>query len=178
MERFQGTSINSLLTNFETPEGREPVAIGMDGMGKGMVWINGQSIGRHWLSYLSPLGKPTQSEYHIPRSFLKPKGNLLVILEEEAVSPDKVAILNVNRDTVCSIITENHPPNIKEFSSKKKELKPTSANLIPEAIIKCPNKKTILAVEFASFGDPTGFCGGFIMGKCHAPATKKIVEQV
>ncbi|PNY14323.1 beta-galactosidase 13-like protein [Trifolium pratense] len=165
-------------TNFDTPEGREPVAIGMDGMGKGMVWINGQSIGRHWLSYLSPLGKPTQSEYHIPRSFLKPRGNnLLVILEEEAVIPDKVAILNVNRDTVCSIITENHPPNIKEFSSKKKELKPTSANLIPEAIIKCPNKKTILAVEFASFGDPTGFCGGFIMGKCHAPATKKIVEQ-
>jgi hypothetical protein len=116
--------------------------------------------------------------YHIPRSFLKPKDNLLVILEEEAVSPEKVAILNVNRDTVCSLITENHPPNIKEFSSKNKVFQPSSANLMPEAIIKCPNHKTISAVEFASFGDPTGFCGGFIMGKCHAPASKKIVEQV
>ncbi|KAK2435141.1 beta-galactosidase [Trifolium repens] len=164
-------------TKFETPEGNGPVAIGMDGMGKGMVWVNGESIGRHWLSYLSPLGKPTQSEYHIPRSFLKPKDNLLVILEEEAVSPEKVAILNVNRDTVCSIITENHPPNIKEFSNKNKVFKPSSTNLMPEAIIKCPNHKTISAIEFASFGDPTGFCGGFTMGKCHAPASKKIVEQ-
>jgi len=51
-----------LQTNFATPEGTDPVAIRMTGMGKGMVWINGKSIGRHWMSYLSPLGQPTQSE--------------------------------------------------------------------------------------------------------------------
>lgn len=51
-----------LQTKFGTPEGRDPVAIRMNGMGKGMIWVNGQSIGRHWMSYLSPLGQPTQSE--------------------------------------------------------------------------------------------------------------------
>jgi len=57
------TSLNFFSqTNFATPEGRDPVAIKMSGMGKGMIWINGKSIGRHWMSFLSPLGSPTQSE--------------------------------------------------------------------------------------------------------------------
>lgn len=115
--------------------------------------------------------------YHIPRSFLKPKDNLLVIFEEEAVSPDKIAILTVNRDTICSLITENHPPNIKSFASKNQKLE-MGENLTPEAFITCPDQKKITAVEFASFGDPSGFCGNFTMGKCNAPSSKKIVEQV
>jgi len=51
-----------LQTYFDAPEGHDPVAIRMNGMGKGMIWVNGKSIGRHWMSYLSPLGKPSQSE--------------------------------------------------------------------------------------------------------------------
>lgn len=116
--------------------------------------------------------------YHIPRSFLKPKDNLLVIFEEEAISPDKIAILTVNRDTICSFITENHPPNIRSFASKNQKLERVGENLTPEAFITCPDQKKITAVEFASFGDPSGFCGSFIMGKCNAPSSKKIVEQV
>lgn len=52
-----------LQTTFDAPPGRDPCAIRMTGMGKGMVWVNGISIGRHWMSFLSPLGQPTQSEY-------------------------------------------------------------------------------------------------------------------
>ncbi|AES89386.1 beta-galactosidase-like protein [Medicago truncatula] len=174
----KGSTISWYKTNFDTPEGTNPVAIGMEGMAKGMIWVNGESIGRHWMSYLSPLGKPTQSEYHIPRSFLKPKDNLLVIFEEEAISPDKIAILTVNRDTICSFITENHPPNIRSFASKNQKLERVGENLTPEAFITCPDQKKITAVEFASFGDPSGFCGSFIMGKCNAPSSKKIVEQL
>ena len=48
---------------FDAPEGDNPLAIRMTGMGKGMVWINGKSIGRYWNSYLSPLQQPTQFEY-------------------------------------------------------------------------------------------------------------------
>lgn len=51
-----------LQRKFDAPAGRNPVAIRMTGMGKGMIWVNGKSIGRHWMSYLSPLGQPTQSE--------------------------------------------------------------------------------------------------------------------
>lgn len=35
-------------TNFDAPQGNEPLALDMSSMGKGQVWINGQSIGRHW----------------------------------------------------------------------------------------------------------------------------------
>ena len=51
-----------LQSTFDAPEGRDPVAIRMTGMGKGHMWVNGRSIGRHWISYLSPLGSPSQSE--------------------------------------------------------------------------------------------------------------------
>lgn len=49
-------------TRFDAPEGRDPVAIRMTGMGKGMIWVNGKNIGRYWMSYLSPLRKPSQEE--------------------------------------------------------------------------------------------------------------------
>ncbi|BBG92357.1 hypothetical protein Prudu_000075 [Prunus dulcis] len=32
-------------TYFDAPEGNNPVAIRMTGMGKGMIWVNGRSIG-------------------------------------------------------------------------------------------------------------------------------------
>lgn len=46
---------------FDAPHGNDPVAIDMSRMGKGMVWVNGKSIGRYWVYYVSPLGKPTQT---------------------------------------------------------------------------------------------------------------------
>nr|CAB3501920.1 unnamed protein product [Digitaria exilis] len=36
---------------FETPSGDEPLALDMGSMGKGQIWINGQSIGRYWTAY-------------------------------------------------------------------------------------------------------------------------------
>jgi hypothetical protein len=51
-----------LQTRFDAPEGKSPVAVRMTGMKKGMIWINGKSIGRYWMNYVSPLGEPTQSE--------------------------------------------------------------------------------------------------------------------
>ncbi|CAL0334194.1 unnamed protein product [Lupinus luteus] len=173
----KGQALSWYKTTFGTPEGRGPVAIKMHGMGKGMIWVNGLSIGRHWMSYLSPLGEPTQSDYHIPRAFLKEKENLLVILEEEEASPENITILRVNRDTICSFITENHPPNVKSWASKDMKLIPVVDKVRPEAFLKCPNHKTILAVDFASYGDPVGYCGSFSLGKCNAPNTKQIVEQ-
>ncbi|MCI11311.1 beta-galactosidase 3-like, partial [Trifolium medium] len=36
---------------FNTPAGNEPLALDLGSMGKGQVWINGQSIGRYWMAY-------------------------------------------------------------------------------------------------------------------------------
>ncbi|MED6187483.1 beta-galactosidase, partial [Stylosanthes scabra] len=49
-------------TQFTTPEGRDPVFIRMTGMGKGMMFIDGNNIGHQWMSYLFSLGKPIKSK--------------------------------------------------------------------------------------------------------------------
>ncbi|XP_018845720.1 beta-galactosidase-like [Juglans regia] len=100
-------------TNFDAPQGNEPLALDMSSMGKGEVWINGQSIGRHWAankaygncgacSYtgyynekkcLSDCGSPSQKWYHVPRSWLNPRGNLLVVLEEWGGDPRGISLV-------------------------------------------------------------------------------------
>ena len=40
-------------TTFSTPEGDDPLAFDMSSMGKGQIWVNGQSIGRHWPAYIA-----------------------------------------------------------------------------------------------------------------------------
>ncbi|KAJ6402974.1 hypothetical protein OIU84_014979 [Salix udensis] len=166
-----------LQTLFDAPEGKSPVSVRMTGMKKGMVWINGRSIGRYWMTFISPLGEPTQSEYHIPRSYLKPTDNLMVILEEEEASPEKIEILTVNRDTICSYVNEFHPPNVRSWERKNNKFTPVADDEKPAARLKCPNQKKIVAVQFASFGDPSGTCGNFAVGTCDSPMSKKVAEQ-
>nr|KAJ0215945.1 hypothetical protein LSAT_V11C300130520 [Lactuca sativa] len=97
---------------FNAPKGDSPLALDMNSMGKGQAWVNGQSIGRYWTTFASgncqgchyagtyrPLtcqlgcGQPTQRWYHVPRSWLKPKNNLLVIFEELGGDPTKVSLV-------------------------------------------------------------------------------------
>ncbi|CAL0317944.1 unnamed protein product [Lupinus luteus] len=80
---------------FDAPKGHNPVALNLGSMGKGEAWINGQSIGRYWVSFHTPSGIPSQQWYHIPRSLLKRSGNLLVLFEEETGNP-----LGITLDTV------------------------------------------------------------------------------
>ncbi|KAF2599932.1 hypothetical protein F2Q68_00012540 [Brassica cretica] len=88
-------------TMFDEPNGDGPVGLNMGSMGKGEVWVNGESIGRYWVSFLTPAGHPSQSIYHIPRAFLKPSGNLLVVFEEEGGDP-----LGISLNTI-SVIGSN-----------------------------------------------------------------------
>ncbi|TVU33106.1 hypothetical protein EJB05_24891, partial [Eragrostis curvula] len=87
---------------FNAPAGSDPVALDMGSMGKGQIWVNGHHAGRYWsyransgscgrCSYAgtyhdkqcrSGCGDLSQRWYHVPRSWLKPSGNLLVVLEE------------------------------------------------------------------------------------------------
>ncbi|XP_035545602.1 beta-galactosidase 6-like [Juglans regia] len=101
------TSINRTFTWYKTffdaPMGNDPVALNLSTMGKGEAWVNGRSIGRYWVSFLDSNGNPSQTMYHIPRSFLKISGNLLVLLEEIGGNPfqiflNTVSIINVRED--------------------------------------------------------------------------------
>ncbi|KAI9124039.1 hypothetical protein K1719_005339 [Acacia pycnantha] len=173
----EGRPVSWYKTRFGTPEGRNPVAIRMTGMGKGQIWVNGNSIGRHWMSYLSTLRQPSQSDYHIPRAFLKEKDNLLVVLEEEKANPENIEIMLVDRDTICSYVTDRHPPNVKSFANKKMRFHTVVDEAKTEATLKCPNYNKVSAVQFASFGDPKGACGNYAVGTCDSPAARQFVEQ-
>lgn len=81
-----------------------------NGLGKGMLFINGHALGRHWLvegkGYgadepwqnieveglsLGPTGEPTQRFYHVPRAWLS-EVNELVIFEERQCAPANVRL--------------------------------------------------------------------------------------
>ncbi|XP_061360235.1 beta-galactosidase-like [Gastrolobium bilobum] len=105
-------------TTFETPEGTESVVLDLQGVGKGQAWVNGQSIGRYWPTMVadengcsdtcgyrgnyepkkcaSGCGEPSQSFYHVPRSFLNKDTNTLVLFEEMGGNP-----FNVTLEVTC-----------------------------------------------------------------------------
>ncbi|CAH8348583.1 unnamed protein product [Eruca vesicaria subsp. sativa] len=97
---------------FDAPRGNEPLALDLRSMGKGQAWINGESLGRYWMAFAkgncgscnyagtyreakcqSGCGEPTQRWYHVPRSWLKPRGNLLVLFEELGGDVSKVSVV-------------------------------------------------------------------------------------
>ncbi|KAK1394870.1 Beta-galactosidase [Heracleum sosnowskyi] len=174
-----GNSVTWYKTHFKAPEGNNPVAITMDSMNKGMIWVNGNSIGRYWSSFLTPRGRPSQTEYHIPREFLKPKNNLLVVFEEVGGTPENITIMTVNRDTICSVISEVTPPSVKTWERKENELRKVLLveDMKTGARLTCPDDKVIVDVEFASFGDPIGACGVFSLGTCHSPNSMSVVLE-
>lgn len=81
---------------FDATFGNNPVALNLASMGKGEAWINGESIGRYWVSFKTKSGLPSQSLYHVPRSFLKPSGNLLVLFEEMGGNPLGITVNTVS----------------------------------------------------------------------------------
>ncbi|GAB4835525.1 hypothetical protein Ancab_000435 [Ancistrocladus abbreviatus] len=92
-------------TLFDAPLGNDPVALNLSTMGKGEVWINGQGIGRYWITFLNPKGNPSQTLYHVPRSFLKTSGNLLVLLEEVGGDPLQISLNMVSTTTTTNSTT-------------------------------------------------------------------------
>ncbi|KAH0451883.1 hypothetical protein IEQ34_019182 [Dendrobium chrysotoxum] len=162
---------------FSTPLGNDPVVLDMKTMAKGLAWVNGECIGRYWVSNTSPLGTATQTLYHVPREFMKPNGNLLVVFEESGGNPDGIQIFTVKRDEICTYVSEYHPAVIRSWSRRKGKLLSIAEDVKPEAQLSCPNQKIIQSITFASFGNPTGVCGNFTVGNCHAPQTQSIVEK-
>ncbi|KAG6717055.1 hypothetical protein I3842_04G078300 [Carya illinoinensis] len=82
---------------FDAPMGDEPVALNLSTMGKGEAWVNGESIGRYWVSFLDPKSNsPSQTMYHVPRSFLKTSQNLLILLEEGGGNPLQISLNTIS----------------------------------------------------------------------------------
>jgi hypothetical protein len=65
--------------------------IDASGMGKGSVFVNGKAVGRYWLIEAAGSEAPSQRWYHIPRSWLRAR-NEIVLLEEQDRSPVQLAL--------------------------------------------------------------------------------------
>ncbi|WCJ39535.1 Beta-galactosidase [Euphorbia peplus] len=172
-------------TTFNAPAGNSPLALDMGSMGKGQVWINGQSVGRFWPSYkatgscgfcnyagtynekkcLTNCGEASQRWYHVPKSWLNPTGNLLVVFEEWGGDPNGISLVRREVDSVCADIYEWQPTLMNYMmQSSGKVTKP----LRPKVHLQCGADQKISSIKFASFGTPEGACGGYREGSCHA----------
>ncbi|XP_017983039.1 PREDICTED: beta-galactosidase [Theobroma cacao] len=169
-------------TTFNAPGGNEPLALDMSSMGKGQIWINGQSIGRHWPGYIARgacgacdyagtysdkkcrtnCGEPSQRWYHVPRSWLNPSGNLMVVFEEWGGDPSGISLVKRTTGSVCADIFEAQP------TMKNWGMLASGKINRPKAHLWCPPGQKISEIKFASYGMPEGTCGSFSEGSCHA----------
>ncbi|XP_024986388.1 beta-galactosidase 9 isoform X1 [Cynara cardunculus var. scolymus] len=186
-------------TYFDSPGGKDPVVLDMSSMGKGQAWVNGHHIGRYWTlvapkdgcqetcdyrgSYDSEkcntnCGKPTQIWYHVPRSWLQPSDNLLVLFEETGGNPLEISVKTVTVETVCAHMSEYHNPPLQMWSHPNYFNGELSASeMKPVMQLQCEDGYTIASIEFASYGTPQGSCQAFSMGKCHAPNSASILSK-
>ncbi|CAL0304087.1 unnamed protein product [Lupinus luteus] len=178
--------------NFVAPSGTNPVAIDFTGMWKGEAWVNGQSIGRYWLkevrthggctdscdyrgAYNSPkclknCGKPSQALYHVPRSWLQPDNNTLVLFEESGGNPTWITFATKQIGSLCSSVSESHPPPVDKWKS---------GTVGPVLSLQCPYPNQVISsIKFASFGTPRGTCGNFEHGDCSSDGVLSIVQKV
>lgn len=179
---------------FDAPDGEEPLALDMGSMGKGQIWINGQHIGRYWTAwapngycnqcsyigtYRSPkcqsgCGQPTQRWYHMPRSWLLPTKNLLVIFEELGGDATKISLVKRSVSSVCADVSEWHPMiknwHIDSYGQPEEVRR-------PKVHLRCAPGQSISAIKFASFGTPSGTCGSFQEGTCHSPKSYTTLEK-
>ncbi|GMN62892.1 hypothetical protein TIFTF001_031971 [Ficus carica] len=185
-------------TYFDTPAGTDPVALDLGSMGKGQAWVNGHHIGRYWTlvapkdgcrvcdyrgAYNSDkcefnCGKPTQTWYHVPRSWLKDEDNLLVIFEETGGNPLDISIKLRAARLICSQVSESHYPPVHKWSiSSSFDGKLSLNDLTPEMNLRCQDGYVISSIEFASYGTPHGSCQEFFIGKCHASNSSSVVSE-
>ncbi|KAK2659455.1 hypothetical protein Ddye_005988 [Dipteronia dyeriana] len=168
---------------FNAPAGEDPVALNLNSMGKGEAWINGQSIGRYWVSFRTSKGNSSQIWYNIPRPFLKPTGNLLVLLEEEEGNPLGITIDTIAISKVCGHVTNSHQPPVRSWVAQnlrgdtKINMPGRRPGRRPKVQLNCSQGKNISKILFASFGNPEGDCDSYATGSCHLSTSRAIVEK-
>lgn len=122
------------------------------------------------------MGEFALCRYHIPRSFLKPRGNLLVILEEEYGYPVGISIDQVSITKVCGHVSQSHlPPVITRIRDEKHG---NHFGRRPKVQLRCPSNRKISRILFASFGTPSGDCNSYGVGSCHSSNSRSNVEKV
>lgn len=118
--------------------------------------------------------------YNVPRSFLKPRENLLVLLEEEIGYPLGISLDTISRTKVCGLVSESHLPPVCSWTrhNQSEEICQINSSRGPQVQLQCPPNTTISEISFASFGTPFGDCESQILGTCHSSDSRATVEKV
>ncbi|KAJ0026159.1 hypothetical protein Pint_08133 [Pistacia integerrima] len=147
-------------TVFDTPAGDDPIALNLNSMGKGEAWVNGESIGRYWVSLKTPKGNPSQT------------WTLNYVL-----SPTLFAA-TIAITKVYGHVNNSHLPRV---SSWVRQSQRGDTNIKkqqrPEVQLNCPQGRNISKILFASFGTPKGDYKSYAMGSCHSSNSRAIVEK-
>eukprot|EP00850_Spirogloea_muscicola_P012121 SM000077S21595 [mRNA] locus=s77:418090:424635:+ [translate_table: standard] len=181
------------LVNFDEPEGDRPLAVDLGSMGKGFAWVNGHALGRFWPSMIAQpagapcditcpyqgsynpakcrhgCGQPTQRWYHVPREWLRPEDNLLVLFEEMGGDPSLVSLVERAPKTICASLRlrssatkadHNHSLSVSMVTRDEEE---------EELELSCAPGQEIGALDFVGYADPAAVCGRLDKGDCYAP---------
>lgn len=102
-----------------------------------------------------------------------------MVFEELGGDASKIVLMKRSLKTVCADVYENHPAYL-ENNIITQSHRSEAANKRPGARVhlSCAPGQTISSVKFASFGTPTGTCGSFQTGSCHAPGSHAVIEKV
>lgn len=123
--------------------------------------------------------KKKLNRYHIPRSWLQPSNNLLVIFEETGGNPLDISVKLHSTSSICAKVSESHYPPLHVWSHQDiVNGKVSINNAVPEIHLQCDNGQRISSITFASFGTPQGSCQRFSQGDCHAPNSFSVVSEV
>lgn len=113
--------------------------------------------------------------YHVPRSWLNPTGNLLVVFEEWGGDPNGITLVRRTIGSACAYISEWHPTvknwHIQNWGKPENPERPTVE-------LSCSSGQKISSIKFASFGTPEGVCGSYREGRCHAHKSYDAFEKV
>lgn len=115
--------------------------------------------------------------YNVPRSFLKPRNNLLVVFEEEMGNTVNITVDAISVTKVCAHVTNSNPPPVISWR-KSDKLSERHPGRRPKVYLNCPPRSNISKILFASFGNPYGNCEDYAAGLCHSSNSKAIVEKV
>eukprot|EP01018_Ginkgo_biloba_P015201 Gb_00911 [translate_table: standard] len=112
--------------------------------------------------------------YHVPRSWLRSTGNVLVLFEELGGNPSQITLLTRSIEAVCAKVLESYPSPVDSWESNMKN---TAKPGKPELRLNCAQGQLISSIKFAGFGTPEGQCGSFQHGECKAEETLQIVQK-
>ena len=116
-----------------------------------------------YLIYILQLDKCANEffRYHVPRSWLKPTKNLIVVFEELGGDASKISLVNRLISSVCADAYENHPA-IENYSTESNGKSSTLHQA--KAHLRCAPGQSIAAIKFTSFGTPLRNCRSFQQG--------------